>query len=101
MSKTVYRGVDDRVTINDLRIMQFESNYRSIKFRISLCERMVVYFRKERDVYHTNFWKEKLSEVEHTLENYDFFISLFPWVIEETGFGNTIYNGMKNNKKGN
>lgn len=78
MSKPVYQGVDDRITINDLRVIQFESNYRGIKFRINFCERMVVHFREERDVYHANIWKEKLSEVEHTLRNYDFFISLFP-----------------------
>ena len=82
MDDSEYSGIDDHVTMNDFQKMQFKSNYRSIKLRIKSCKEMIGYFRKDRDIYHANMWEEKLSNVEHTLKIYDFFISLFPELME-------------------
>ena len=91
MNSFKYRGIDNRIPIKDVRIIQFKSTYEDVKRQINSCKNIIKMLEKDRDIYHLNIWKEKLAKAENTLEAFDFFISLFPNVIKETKEMNKNY----------
>ena len=84
MNSIEYRGVDNHITMQDIRRNQFKNTYEGVRRQIKSCKNIIRSFEEERDIYHLNIWKEKLAEAENTLESFEFFISLFPDVIKET-----------------
>ena len=84
MNSSEYQGVDNHITMQDIRRNQFKNTYEGVRRQIKSCKNIIRSFEEERDIYHLNIWKENLAKAENVLEDFDFFISLFPDVMKET-----------------
>jgi len=81
--------------MDDIKKFQFKGNYNSTLLLIKEHNLMIEKLQRERDTYLRNFWKEKLSRLELMKENYDFFIRLFPEVMDVTEFEKEIDKWVK------
>lgn len=84
MKSSEYQGVDNHIGIQDIRRIQFKNTYEGVKQQIKSSKNIIKSLEEERDIYHLNIWKETLAKAENTLEDFEFFISLFPDVMKET-----------------
>ena len=76
--------------MEDIKKFQFKGNYNSIILSIKYHKVMIENLHKERSIYLCNLWKAKLSRLELMKENYDFFVKLFPEVMDITKFEKEI-----------
>ena len=81
---------NNRITAQDICRFQFKINYKRCKLQIKTYKEIIEMFKKERDIYHLNIWKEKLIKIEYTLQCYEYFISVFPAVMNKTDYEKSI-----------
>lgn len=58
--------------------LEFKIKYIEAKKAVGNCKEKIVKYSSEENAHLTNMWRENLSDAEHTLRDFEIFLSIFP-----------------------
>ena len=58
--------------------LAFKIKYVEVKKEVGICKEKVAKYSSEHNLHLTNIWKRRLHDTEHTLKDFEIFLSIFP-----------------------
>ena len=73
--------------------LAFKAVYVEAKKEVGICKEKVAKYSSEHNLHLTNIWKRRLCDTEHTLKDFELFLSLFPNLKEFCYEESVVLNG--------